>query len=142
VLLPFCYDENSLQGTELDKWVELLFQSSRNLGQDWRKPDRCKQLMEEAGFVEIYTETHRCPINQWGAGKWSKENGVILARIISDGLLAISMQVFMRGLGWTYEQVEGFLAGVERNLQDPNIRVYANLYVLIRFELRTTLLII
>jgi hypothetical protein len=67
---------------------------------------------------------------------------VILAEILSNSLLALSMQVFIRGLGWTYKQVEGFLVGVKRNLQDPNVRVYTNLYVLIQFELQTTLLII
>lgn len=42
----------------------------------------------------------------------------------STGLAGLSMAVFTRGLGWSQEELEVFLADVRKSMKDPNVHGY------------------
>lgn len=48
---------------------------------------------------------------------WMQEN-------FTTGLAGLSMAVFTRGLGWSQEEVEIFLADVRRSIRDVSVHGY------------------
>jgi len=52
IIPTVCYD-NSWDGTDYKKWIELCVEGGNALGMDWEKASRYKRYMEEAGFVDV-----------------------------------------------------------------------------------------
>jgi hypothetical protein len=51
----------------------------------------------------------------------------------AGGLEGLSMAIFTRGLGWTKEEVIGFLVDVRKDMDDTKVHAYTQLYVLALF---------
>jgi len=47
---------------------------------------------------------------------------------IEPGLEGLSMAVFTRGLGWSKEQTEVFLAGVRKDMKNTKVHCYWEMY--------------
>lgn len=46
--------------------------------------------------------------------------------MVLDGLEGFSIGPFTRMLGWSFEELQVLLAGVRKELKDPNIHVYTD----------------
>jgi hypothetical protein len=79
VCLPVRCDDNTLKGTNLEKFGELLLEGSLKLGVGLDVALTTKQLMEEAGFVDVVQVIYKWPLNRWPANKTMKEIGTLLS---------------------------------------------------------------
>lgn len=79
VCLPVRCDDNTLRGTSLEKFGELLLEGSLKLGVGLDVALTTKQMMEEAGFVDVVEVIYKWPLNRWPANKTMKEIGTLLS---------------------------------------------------------------
>ena len=118
-----CVDD-SLAGTALERWVGLYIEGGGRLGRDMLAPRRYKRWMEEAGFVDVAEERLAIPGNAWPRGRDQKLLGLWQMTNFLDGLQAVSMTIFTRGLGWSPEAVELFLVDVRRDIRSLGVHFY------------------
>ncbi|RGP79041.1 tam domain methyltransferase [Fusarium longipes] len=91
-----------------------------------KNPDR----LRDAGFVNIRHEIKKVPVGPWPKDQTLKTIGLYTRSIIYDGLQAITMGPFTRGLGWTPEEVEVFLVKVRKDLMTPSVHSYVHFHSL------------
>lgn len=70
-----CHDD-TLKGTALDKWGNLLLEASIKLGVPLNSALTVKKLMEEIGYVDVEEVIYKWPMNKWPADKKMKEIGM------------------------------------------------------------------
>jgi hypothetical protein len=73
-----CCDDDTLKGTNLEKWGVLLLEGSLKLGLGLNTALSTKKRMEEAGFVDVVEVIYKWPLNRWPANKRMKEIGTLL----------------------------------------------------------------
>ena len=76
VSLPVRCDDDTLDGTNLDKFSRSMLQGSINLGVPMDTAVMTKKVMEEVGFVDVVEVVYKWPINLWPADKKMKEIGM------------------------------------------------------------------
>ncbi|KAK3321827.1 S-adenosyl-L-methionine-dependent methyltransferase [Apodospora peruviana] len=118
-----CVDD-SLSGTALERWNNLLLEGVRKLGKNGLAPAKFKQQMIDAGFVDVVERKFALPGNPWAKGQEEKILGTMQMTNIMDGLHGMSMSLFTKVLGWTVDEVDTFLVDVTRDLKDRRIHFY------------------
>lgn len=86
--------------------------------------------LREAGFVNIRHEIKKVPVGTWPKDPSLKMIGLYNRSVIYDGLQAITMGPFTRGLGWKPEEVEVFLVKVRKDLMDTSVHSYVHFHSL------------
>ncbi|KAL1840993.1 hypothetical protein VTJ49DRAFT_7547 [Mycothermus thermophilus] len=87
-------------------------------------PDR----LAAAGFTEIKTVVHKCPLGIWPRDKRLRCCGLFMRTAIMDGLRGISRRP-LTALGWTPLQIEMFLVEVRKAVMDEGKHVYFPFHV-------------
>lgn len=118
-----CIDD-TLKGTALERWHKLYAEGGRKLGRDLLAPRRYKHMMEEARFVNVTEERLVIPGNAWPRGKEMKKLGLWQMTNFLDGIHAVTMTIFTKGLGMSPEEVELLLVDVRRDIKDLGIHFY------------------
>ena len=118
-----CVDE-SLAGTVLESFSEMMIEGSRRFGKDLTHPTRYKDYMKAAGFIDIVEEQFQWPINTWPKGKYYKTLGLWYNQDLLDGLSGMAMAICTRGLKMSREEVELLLEKVRKDLKDTRIHAY------------------
>jgi len=80
--------------------------------------------MEEAGFVDVVETEYKWPTNRWPEDQHLKELGQWNEANQELGLEAASLAFFTRVLGWSVEQLKGFLVELMACVNDRNIHAY------------------
>jgi hypothetical protein len=80
MLPPTCFD-NSWDGTELKRWIELTLEGATALGQDWWKVSKYKEWIEKAGFEDVREFTGAWPTNDWPKDPHHKLLGVWMNQV-------------------------------------------------------------
>ncbi len=86
--------------------------------------ERMPERLGDAGFVNVQTRVHKVPVGPWARDKTLRTIGSYNRGVLWDGLQAITMGTFTRGLKWTREEVETFLVKVRKDLMDPSVHSY------------------
>jgi len=81
-------------------------------------------MMREAGFVDVQERMFMWPINGWPKNKMMKDVGQWNQLNILEGLEGFCLALLTRGLAWTKEEVDVFVARVSRDLRDRKIHAY------------------
>lgn len=55
-------DDNTIKGTALEQWAELILAAGEASGRTLRIVDQTKELMEAAGFVNVTYKTYEWPM--------------------------------------------------------------------------------
>lgn len=90
---------------------------------------RNKQLVLDAGFVNVEEKIFKIPIGTWPRNKTMKVIGLYMKAVINDGLHAIAVGPLTRGLKWSAEEVELYLIGVRKSLNDATTHSYLPFHV-------------
>jgi SAM-dependent methyltransferase len=118
-----CIDE-SLSGTALENFAEMMIEGTRLLGKDVTHVIKYKDYMEAAGFVDIVEEKFQWPINTWPKGSYYKTLGLWYNQDLQEGLSGMAMAICTRGLKMSREQVELLLVNVRKDLKNTKIHAY------------------
>jgi hypothetical protein len=85
---------------------------------------RLRELMAEAGFENIHEKRTAVPINPWPKGEDQKLIGAMEMQNFLEVCHGISMNILVRVLGLSSEEVELLLAQVRENIKDRGIHAY------------------
>ncbi|EGU79715.1 hypothetical protein FOXB_09762 [Fusarium oxysporum f. sp. conglutinans Fo5176] len=124
-------DDNTLtEDHHLSKLIHLLDEASTKIGRPFQDNKKNKDILRDAGFVDIVETVFKWPTNRWPLDKRYKEIGEWnnLNMDSFKGLEALSMAALTRVLGWSQEEVTVFLAKVRRDLNDRTIHAYWPVY--------------
>ncbi|KAF4442653.1 hypothetical protein F53441_11694 [Fusarium austroafricanum] len=130
IAFPAQSDDGTLKKDSfLDQWSNLIVESSTKFGRTAESAKFYKQQMIDAGFVNVTEVVYKWPTNRWPADPYYKELGLWCNYNIADGLSGISMALFTRGLGWSQEEVEVFLAKVRTDMKDRRIHAWWPIHI-------------
>jgi hypothetical protein len=129
ICLPVGCDDDTVAGTYVQQWSDLMLESANVFKRYADSASRYKEQMIEAGFVNVTQEIYKWPMNRWPADPHYKELGSWCYQNIAGDLSGLSMALFTRGLGWTAEAVEVFLANVRRDMNSRSIHAWWPIYV-------------
>jgi hypothetical protein len=108
----------------LAKWLDLLIEALAVLGLDLNGARKHAELMRNAGFINVEERVFKVPIGLWPKNQTMKLIGLYMRTVLYDGLQAISLGPFTRGLKWQSEEVEVLLADVRKSLMDSSQHTY------------------
>ncbi|OIW29233.1 S-adenosyl-L-methionine-dependent methyltransferase [Coniochaeta ligniaria NRRL 30616] len=118
-----CVDD-SMRGTALERWVRLYAEGGARMGRDMLAPRRYRQWMEDAGFVNVVEEKLVIPGNAWPRGRDMKRLGLWQMTNFLDGIHAVTMTIFTKGLGMSPEEVELLLVDVRKDIKNLGVHFY------------------
>lgn len=75
ICTPCRCDDGTLKGTNLEKWGQLMLEASLKLGLPLNSAVTVKQVLENAGYVDVVEVIYKWPMNSWPADKKMKEIG-------------------------------------------------------------------
>ncbi|KAM7209654.1 S-adenosyl-L-methionine-dependent methyltransferase [Naviculisporaceae sp. PSN 640] len=129
---PISHNQTMTPDHPVAKFWELVNQGLSNLGVDFHAVagGRLANTMRDCGYINVSERTLQIPIGTWPKNKVLKTVGLYWRTILLDGLQAIALGPFMRGLGWSREQVEVFLIQVRRAYHDNSCLMYMPLHII------------
>lgn len=123
-------DGSCSKDSALWKWQEHLADASVKLGRPLNTPPKYKQWMEEIGLTNVNEVVYKWPTNTWPKEKKYKTLGAWQMLNVLEGVEGFTMALFTRVLGWSKDEVDVFLEGVKKDLQNKQIHAYWNVWVL------------
>jgi hypothetical protein len=117
-------------GYAVDKWLTLVQQGLLKLGPDLNSTTRLANDLREAGYVNLEERIFKVPIGIWAKNKTLKMIGLYLRTVIFEGLQAISLAAFVKGLGWSQQEMEVLLVDVRKDLFDVTKHTYFPFHVI------------
>lgn len=126
--LPMQCDDDTMKGTALEKWNELMCEGMLKMGKDLRDNRNWGQYMREMGFEDVFESKGAVAFNTWPKGKKNKLLGALCCQNLSDGVQSMSLALFTRVMGMDSEEVLRFLEDVKRDLANPKIHSYSTVY--------------
>ncbi|KIN02708.1 hypothetical protein OIDMADRAFT_120239, partial [Oidiodendron maius Zn] len=115
-----CLD-NSIKGTTLENWFNLVLKGTIALGKDWTRATEYKKYLEQVGFEDVVEKKFAWPVGTWARGKRMKTLGLWCRENLLAGLEGISLAILTRGLAMTKEQVDVLLAGARDDIKSNRI---------------------
>ncbi|KIX08590.1 uncharacterized protein Z518_03246 [Rhinocladiella mackenziei CBS 650.93] len=104
-------------------------EAGERMGKTFRILDLQKDYVEQAGFVNVVEKRYKMPLGPWPKDPKLKEIGRWHLLEAYQGLEGWTLALFTRVLGWSYEEVQVFLAKVREGLKDPTIHSYTRVSV-------------
>ncbi|KAF6816530.1 methyltransferase domain-containing protein [Colletotrichum sojae] len=112
------------------KMVANIKEGLAQFGVDMNAAEQNPERVEAAGFGNVVHQVRKVPVGGWPRNKFLRVIGMYTLSVIFDGLHAITIGPFTRGLGWTPGEVEQFLVQVRHDLLDPNVHSYVYFHTL------------
>ncbi|KAK2001873.1 methyltransferase domain-containing protein [Colletotrichum falcatum] len=110
------------------KWSKLLVGGSDKLGRSITASASFKQMLEDAGFVDVEERRAIWPLNPWPKdkklntiGTWSQASALM-------GIEAVTMALFTRVLDWSPEETTVFCAEVRDEHRKIGVHAYYDVY--------------
>ncbi|KAJ5739364.1 hypothetical protein N7533_012148 [Penicillium manginii] len=88
-----------------------------------------RQRLIEAGFEDVRDEVYKVPSSAWHDDPIQKQIGRYNLCSLLMAVESYSLALFTRVLGWSNHQTQVFLAGVRRDLRNPEVHTYCNLHI-------------
>lgn len=102
--------------------------AGESIGQSLKAPDRLKQWMEEAGFVDVQEHIFKLPMNGWPKDRGLKLIGRYQQVQYMDALQPYALGMLVEILKWSREETELFLVGLRKDLADRAFHGYNIVY--------------
>ncbi|KAK1596098.1 methyltransferase domain-containing protein [Colletotrichum navitas] len=111
-----------------NKWTKLLVEGCSKAGRPSNLADSFKQMLEDAGFVDVEERKAIWPFNPWPKDKKLHHLGLLCQANAFMGIEGASMAIFTRVLGWTPEETTVFCAEVRNEHRKIGVQAYYDVY--------------
>ncbi|KAL5365383.1 S-adenosyl-L-methionine-dependent methyltransferase [Aspergillus floccosus] len=108
----------------LAEWSKIFIEAGEKFGKTFRIADLAKGYMQSVGFVNVTEQQFKLPIGPWSRDKKLKKLGRWNLVHCEQGIEGWAMALLTRVMGWTYTEVQVFLAKMRKGLRDPNTHAY------------------
>ena len=120
---PHSHD-GTLNGTNLERWHEVLTSATEKLGRDWQCPPKYAGWFRDVGFEDVVERRLQWPQNPWPRGEKNKLLGMWALADGLDAVASVSTALFTRVLGMSPEEVELTLMEVRKDMKNRAIHTY------------------
>ncbi|KAH9217292.1 S-adenosyl-L-methionine-dependent methyltransferase [Leptodontidium sp. 2 PMI_412] len=100
------------------------FRCIDDIGKDWTRVKRYREMMVEAGFEDVVERKYEWPVGTWARGERMKVLGLWYREDLLAGLQGFTVAVLTRALGMGREEVEVLLVGVREDIRSNKIHIY------------------
>ncbi|GLA61676.1 hypothetical protein AtubIFM56815_002535 [Aspergillus tubingensis] len=107
-------------------WSKTFIEAGEKFGKTFRIADLAKGYMQQAGFHNVTEHRMKLPVGQWSRDKKLKKLGMWNLVHCEQGIEGWAMALLTRVMGWSYAEVQVFLAQMRKGLRDPNTHAYFN----------------
>ncbi|KAJ5630483.1 uncharacterized protein N7484_010583 [Penicillium longicatenatum] len=123
-------DDDSLRlAPTLCEFLGRLHEASEAFHRPMNIAEGHRQRLVEAGFKDVRDEVYKVPSSMWPKDPIQKQIGRYNLCSLLMAVESYSLALFTRVLGWSNIQTQVFLAGVRRDLNNPEVHTYCNLHV-------------
>ncbi|KAJ6172300.1 hypothetical protein N7470_001367 [Penicillium chermesinum] len=122
-------DESLRRAPVLCEFLGRLHQASEEFHRPMNIAEGHRQRLIEAGFEEVRDEVFKVPSSSWPDDPIQKQIGRYNLCSLLMAVESYSLALFTRVLGWSNTQTQVFLAGVRRDLKNPEVHTYCNLHI-------------
>ncbi|KAJ5731417.1 uncharacterized protein N7483_005925 [Penicillium malachiteum] len=123
-------DNDSLRlAPTLCEFLGRLHQASEAFHRPMNIAEGHRQGLVEAGFEDVRDEVYKVPSSTWPRDPIQKQIGRYNLCSLLMAVEAYSLALFTRVLGWSNTETQVFLAGVRRDLKNPDVHTYCNLHI-------------
>lgn len=143
-------DDGSIQpGDMWDECGKLAIECGERFGKTFQIMERMKNLIEQAGFVDVVETKYKWPLGAWSNDQKLKDMGRWNMHHWNEGLEGWTMALLTRVMGvswnlgltsmmawllcwlcqWTYDEVKAWNAKMRLTMKDRRYHVYQSLYV-------------
>ncbi|KUJ08961.1 S-adenosyl-L-methionine-dependent methyltransferase [Mollisia scopiformis] len=126
---PLYSIDNSIAGTSLEKCYDMVVEAAKKVGIDSTAASRYKDMMEEAGFVDVQEVKVEWPIGGWAKSTYHKTLGKWFRADLETGVEAVALGLFTRVLGMKKEEVESFLVDIKKDMDSKHVHAYQPFYI-------------
>ncbi|ESZ91133.1 hypothetical protein SBOR_8497 [Sclerotinia borealis F-4128] len=118
-------DGTDLKAANLQKFFGLIDEASVRNGKMMDEvAGSQKKWMIDAGFVDVHDQVYKVPIGPWPKDKRLKEIGMYYQAQCLDAVEPISMALFTRVLGYSFEEAQVTMVGPRTDMKNPSNHVY------------------
>src|ERR1700761_5044507 len=96
---PGADDESELLNSEIRRISDLKDEMARGSGRDFQISLKMKQLLENAGFVDVQEQKVKLPLGPWASDPKLKDIGRFFERFYKTGLQGWLMKIWTLYLG-------------------------------------------
>lgn len=96
-------EDGTLHGTSMDLWGPLALKAGEKFGKSFSIAEDMKELMVEAGFVNVTYRTFKWPIGPWAKDPKMKQIGLYNRAGWEEGLEGWAMFLFTNYLGVSFD---------------------------------------
>lgn len=125
----FLCTDGSCTGSHIERWSQLILQSADVVGRDFLAPQKYKQWLMDAGFVDVVEDVGPLPGNPWPTDARNKDLGRWQVANFYRGLRGISWKLLRAG-GMSAEEVEVFIEKVKSDLTNVDLHFCFPIYTL------------
>lgn len=119
-----CDDGTVPKDSAVWKWHEALYEASKKIGRPLDSMVKNKQVLVDAGFVDVTRKEFAWPFNSWPKDEKLKEIGRWQCVNLDMGLEAFSLALLTRAAGWTQDEVLAMCSQVRKDIRDRRMHGY------------------
>ncbi|KAK7442183.1 TAM domain methyltransferase [Colletotrichum acutatum] len=123
-----CRDDTMTDDFKPFEWTKLVMEAAATMGRPVNVAASFKQMLEDAGFVDVEEKKAIWPYNPWPKDPKLKELGLWAQASAGSGIEAASMALFTRVLNWTKEKATVFIAEVRNEHKKIGVHAYYDVY--------------
>ncbi|GAB1197605.1 hypothetical protein APSETT444_006903 [Aspergillus pseudonomiae] len=112
----------------LAEWSRIFIEAGERFGKTFRIADLARQHMIDAGFENVTERRFKLPVGPWSKDEHYRQLGRWNLLHCEQGIEGWSMALLTRVMGWSYEEVQVFLAKMRKGLRDYS-KIHAYFYV-------------
>ncbi|KAE8441209.1 hypothetical protein EG329_005609 [Mollisiaceae sp. DMI_Dod_QoI] len=126
---PVATNPDCIPPFQIFRWLDLYDEAMKKMGFNFRVAHAFKDMLTEAGFVDVVETKLEVPWGAWPKDRRRKAIGLWHLEQLKQGLQGIVMGLFTRSLGWTPNEVEVFLVELRKQLDDKSYQLLDYAYV-------------
>ncbi|KIW04945.1 uncharacterized protein PV09_04110 [Verruconis gallopava] len=118
-----CNDPTESSNSIMVKYGNHVLDAGRRIGLDFQAPYKWREMLQEAGFVDINIRWFNWPIGPWAKGVKNKMIGRYLYVDFHEGL-EVARLLFTNVLGWSSNDFDNLIAQVRAEMEEQKIHLY------------------
>ncbi|KAK2808582.1 hypothetical protein FQN50_004614 [Emmonsiellopsis sp. PD_5] len=123
----FSSDDDTLSRVPASiQYQTLCNEAAKSYGKEINMAHKIKQLVIDAGFVDVQEEIHKVPIGPWAKDRKLKEIGRFFLEQSTLGIDAYVLGFIGQVLDWSQTECEVLAAKVKAELRSPKNHIYIN----------------
>jgi hypothetical protein len=105
------------------KYGNHVVDAGQRIGLDFQAPFKWREMLQEAGFVDIRVRWFHWPIGTWAKASKNKVIGRYLCADFYEGS-DVARLLFMNVLRWSLTEVDALIAQVRAEMKERKVHLY------------------